>query len=220
MMPRPFIFGLATTVVIWASGPESQAALIGVTPMSGLPGQIVPAPSSVLDDGLSSSDAQLGFDEVQGFTLMRDITTDQGVIPAGTIVDSHMILLNPVSESTALEAVNDWLFSGVILGTMSDSDGTLEAAASDLLGLGTIVYPDGGFPGRGMELPDTPIIVSPAALRVGMQFTGESGDWIRVVTASSVPEPSALALMGVGLVCLLRARHLERKFFRRPHAWY
>ena len=37
---------------------------------------------------------QQGFDEKQSVYLQSDLNVDEGVIPAGTLIDSHMIFFN------------------------------------------------------------------------------------------------------------------------------
>ena len=131
---------------------------------------------------------------------MEDLAVDGGVIGMGTTVDSHMIFLNtPVGAGGATDLGVEWLFDGDILGVMSDSGGTLEAASNSFLGAVGTVYP-GAFAARGMEGADG-YTVSGNMITVDMAVS-EPGDWIRVITASSVdvPEPSSLALLGLGLL--------------------
>ncbi|HHH48029.1 MAG TPA: PEP-CTERM sorting domain-containing protein [Gammaproteobacteria bacterium] len=183
---------------------QSQAALISVSgPTSTLGGyaSIISAPADVRDDAAFNT-AQQGFDENQGVTLSRNIQVDSGWISMGTVVDSHMIFLNTgPGNATTYNAHNDvtWVFDGDIIGVMSDFSGAYETASTDLLGLATSTYPLTPFSARGMEGADSYTIAG-NMLTVSMAVT-EPGDWIRVVTrATAVPEPSVMALMGIGLV--------------------
>ncbi|MDH3634369.1 MAG: PEP-CTERM sorting domain-containing protein [Gammaproteobacteria bacterium] len=125
-----------------------------------------------------------------------------------------MIFLNsgPGDDRTLIEHFNvEWLFDGLILGVMSDSSGSLEVASSSLLGAAGTLYPVLPFSARGLEgIPPCPASddcynVSGNALTLTMRVT-EPGDWIRVITASRVPEPSIIALFGLGLLVLGFAR--------------
>ncbi len=204
--------GLASAVAI-----PAQAALIGVTavPLSSAGGaaSIIAAPGAALD-GLISANAQRGFNEQQGVVLSAAITTDSGVIAAGTQVNSHLILLNQPSGTGGLSHAGVvWTLSNTIIGVMSDPLGALEAASTGQLGSTTTLYPTmagpnagalgggspippyAGYGARGMEGADS-YLVSGSAITVNM-FVGEPGDWIRVITA--VPEPGEFLLLGVGL---------------------
>ena len=187
---------IALTSVLLAIGlyaTQSQAMLIS--------GQdIIAAPAYVIDDAPGATNFhQQGFDEAQDVLLMMDLAVDGGLIGSGTVVDSHMIFLNtPVGAGGASDSGVQWLFDGIILGVMSDSGGTLEAASSSILGAPGTVYPS-AFNNRGMEGGDSYTVVG-NMITVNM-IVSEPGDWIRVVTASaSVPEPSALALLSLGLL--------------------
>jgi hypothetical protein len=102
----------------------------------------------VLDQCVTSG-GQVGFDEAQDVITPDAFTTDDGkVIPAGTLVDSHMIFFNrqlvafdPIS--THFEVV--WTFKRPIIGVMSDVNGILEAASTAAL----------GAPGTNYRLPAT-----------------------------------------------------------------
>jgi len=140
--------------------------------------------------------AQQGFDEMQNVLLAAALGVDGGAIAAGTRVDSHMIFLNNLSGGTSHASVI-WTFSGTVLGVMSDGPGALEDASTALLGAAGTNYPLGSFPARGFEGADTYLIAG-NTLSVDM-FVSQPGDWIRVITATAVPEPGTLALLGIGL---------------------
>ena len=191
----------------------AEAAITGVSgPASseGFNAQIIAPPSMVFDDNITTL-GQVGFNESQGVTLVEDLITDQGVISAGTVVDSHFILHNSGNTSQTHFGV-EWLFSGPVLGTMSDINGILETqlAANILRAVGT-VYPDTGFFGRGLESPnDVPqnwdtLTVLGNIVRLD-SYVAQPGDWIRVLTVSEVPIPGAIWLMLAGISGLGFAR--------------
>jgi hypothetical protein len=216
---KNYSLAAAAAFLVAALSSSAQATLISVAgPASsaGTAPAIIGAPSDLLDDIITNT-GMLGFDEAQGVTTSVAHGIDGGgSIPAGTVVDSHMIFLN--SQGTALLSHFgvDWVFSGAILGIMSDSGGTLEAASTFELGNPATNYtvtfvgsgPAAPFTARGLESNngtglggDGYALLNPTTLRVGMNVT-EPGDWIRVVTATAIPEPSTLALFAIGLAGL------------------
>ena len=193
----------------------AQATLIGVAGPNSSAGTgpaIIPAPTDVLDDLVTNTGMQ-GFDEAQGVVTTVAHSLDGGVIvPMGTTVDSHMIFLN--SEGSSLLSHEDvtWTFSGLIIGVMSDPGGALEAASTFELGNPATNYTVGAgaapFAARGLEGGDA--LSGGGAgtnfLTVSMQVT-EPGDWIRVVTESTIPgtpipEPGTVLLLGSGIIGL------------------
>ena len=79
------------------------------------------------------------------------------------------------------QAENEWVFSGPVLGVMSDMDGLLEAASTETLGARTTAYPSGAFFLRGFEENDSYDGIGTTRLRVRMSVW-QPGDWIRVIT--------------------------------------
>jgi hypothetical protein len=162
------------------------SAFGGATALASVVGgpDIIAAPASIIDDPPgATNDHQQAFDEAQGVLLAANLTVDGGIIPAGTVVDSHMIFLNTDGNTFATDN-QTWTFDGFILGVMSDQSGTLEVASSALLGAPGTVYPAAPFNARGMESNDS-YLVAGNQITVVMSVT-EPGDWIRVVTAAVI----------------------------------
>jgi hypothetical protein len=188
-----------------AVGP-AEATIISFSPglsSFGTAASIIPPPPAVLNPFVVNT-AQQGFNEQQGVLLLAPLAVDGGNIAAGTLVDSHMIFLNQDDALTGtLSHLVTWTFSGVILGVMSDVNGTLEAASTPILGAFGTTYPL-GFGNRGLESNDSYLVA-------GNQITlnlhvSQPGDWVRVVTASPIPEPGTLFLIGSGLAGLALRR--------------
>jgi hypothetical protein len=191
--PVPLATALSVCAALSAWGWPAQAALTGGP-------DVIAAPVSVLDSNVNdvppgaTNDHQQGFTERQGVLLSLPLTVDNGVIPAGTVVDSHMIFLNVPDGSPGTADFNrTWTFDGPVLGVMSDSEGALEVASSPLLGSNGTTYPGAPFPARGLDLgPGAPnrgaggvtsegYTVSGNTIVVGMTVA-QPGDWIRVIT--------------------------------------
>jgi len=180
--PRRAAASLAALVSLLAAEPVPAAILL-VEPVSGTLGRIIAAPAEALDAGIADDDHVLGFDERQNLILPRDLAVDQGTIPAGTRVSSHLILFNQRSVDGPRHGTNDWTFDGIVIGVMSDVAGRLEAESSALLGAPGTLYPPEGFAHRGFESPDRYSGVGTRTLRVEMRVW-QPGDWIRVITAA------------------------------------
>jgi len=190
--------GQANATIVTVSGPNSSM---------GTPPQIIAPPTDVLDDIVVNTGMQ-GFNEAQGvLTTVAYGIDGGGTIPAGTLVNSHMIFFNalveeePPPEETHLGVT--WTFADPILGVMSDPDGNLEAASTPELGAPTTNYPAAPFANRGLELENDGYLVSGNKITVDMSIIAP-GDWIRVVT--EVPEPATVALLGLGALSLLRRK--------------
>ena len=224
-----------------------QAAITGVSgdmASNGGAAEQIAAPSDVLDDCVNSRNVvgqvvMQGFDEAQDVTLGSNIILDGAVVvPAGTMVSSHMIFFNSGFPSSFTSHDNvTWTFDENVIGVMTLPDGVREANSSGQLGApgtnysvvsatpaatpcGTndMVGDAGGndtstpgdkvapFQERGIEAGqgvgpqgfihnDCPnamnadgYTISGSQLTVCMRVT-EPGDWIRVITESTVSPP-------------------------------
>ena len=187
---------LAALCIAGFAAPAS-AATFGVTGAG-----FIATPDSVLDDNDTNTQQQ-GFLERTGVTLANDLDVDGGTISAGTVVDSYMIFLNS-ADGSLISTIAQWTFPRMILGTMSDEDGTLEAASTGFLGNPAVTYPASSFNNRGLELGSggnaDMIAFAGNVLDLEMNVT-QPGDWIRVVTAP-VPLPAAGWMLIGGLAGL------------------
>lgn len=197
--------GLVAVGLIVAPTQAATISVAGPASSLGTPPAIIAAPSDVLDDCVTNTGMQ-AFDEAQDVTTTVAHSIDGGgVIPAGTVVDSHMIFLNSATGSLSHRNVV-WTFDQPIIGVMSDQPGALEAASTFELGApgtnytvvptapattpcGTndaTVPPEraGPYNARGMESADS-YTVAGNSITVGMGVS-EPGDWIRVVTRGTL----------------------------------
>lgn len=192
------VAGLAASAAV-----SAQAGLIGYTAGTAAGGGIIAAPALVTDAAVVNT-AQQGFDERQGVLLAAPLNVDGAVdVPAGTWVDSHMIFLNKSGAGSLNDTGVKWLFSGTILGVMSDINGNLEAASTALLGALGSTY-QAPFGNRGLESDDSYSIAG-NQLTVNMHVS-QPGDWIRVVTVHTPDAGSTLSLGAFAGLGLLLAR--------------
>ncbi len=165
---------LATFFVITiVSSSFAMAQLIPPSP------NIIPKPEDLTPSGAPIHPSQQGFDEQLGIILTTPIICDDDVtIPAGTVVNSHMIFLNP--EGGSASGVETWCFATKILGVMSDEYGILESTTSDILGA-VATYP-GSMLYRGLEESFGDYYIDDYnSLDLNMVVEGYS-DFIRVIT--------------------------------------
>ena len=215
-MPRTLVASIIAVLLV----ASAQGSIIGVNgPVSsmGVAPTVIAPPSSVLDD-LPTVNGMRGFNEAQGVLTTVAHGIDNGSIAAGTLVNSHMILMNNAGDDLLTHFGVVWTFDTPIIGVMSDYWGAYEAMSSFELGYPgtnyTVPSTVGGrvapFAMRGMESRDSYSILNPFQLQVGMSVR-EPGDWIRVVTAVSVPEPGSwsdftVLIAVIGGVGFIRSR--------------
>lgn len=208
---------IVITLFITTATIPAYSAIISVSgPLSSLGGtaEIISPPKSVNDDAEflnSYNTAQQGFNEKQQINLIRDILVDGGSISQGTLVSSHMIFLNTgPGHDTTFSSHQDvlWTFDDIILGVMSNFNASYEVDSTDLLGSDLTTYPLNNSSGRGLDSSSLDSYsISGSSLTLSMGVT-EPGDWIRVVTAAKIPEPTSILLMIAGLLSLrFKIRH-------------
>lgn len=193
------MIGAALAVGMMTVG--ANAAVISATNASE-----ITAPATVTNGSPGSNTEYLYFNEVQNYTLGSDLVTDQGTILAGTMVNSHMILLNRESGKSRLELTGTFTFDGDILGTISDIHGAARLVPSDYLGAPTTYT---NFSNRGLESNDS-FFFSGATLTTEFIVT-QPGDWMRVVTAAEVPLPAGVVLLGSALAGMGVARRRKKQ---------
>ena len=164
--------------ILFVLAPPVSARIEKVENVNGVSGKTIAAPPGVADGAIADNDHMLGFDERQNVVLDRDLAVDDGIIPTGTMISSHMILLNVPDDGWSASGVNDWTFSERIIGVMSDIDGELEAESTPFLGASGTRYPT-PFGLRGLENWDGYEGVGTRTLRVTLSVS-QPGDWIRV----------------------------------------
>ncbi|BCG63257.1 MAG: hypothetical protein methR_P0953 [Methyloprofundus sp.] len=175
------------------------ASIVGVSPG----GQQLMSAVTVQEDSPTNT-IQQGFNEKQNVLLTTNLNYTGGTIASGTRVDSHLIFLNTEEGTKKIDTTAVWKFSGDILGIMSNGNGSDFMNSNTLFGDPnnfTIGTNTGTFNGFGLEGNDE-MSFTGNTLELRMLVT-EPGDWIRVVTASAVPLPAAVWLMGSGLVGLI-----------------
>jgi hypothetical protein len=127
-----------------------------------------------------------------------------GGVAGGTLVDSYYMYSDPI-DSNSIMFNGSATFNTNILGVIV-LDNTLNGS-DPILGAPGTLYPT-GLSARGMELtPGEDSVTISADLRT-LTFHGHtdtSQDTVRIITAASplisgVPEPSTLALLGIGTV--------------------
>ena len=190
---------LAVTGLALTTAP-AQAA---VASTSGL--TLIAPPAAVYGNFLVKEHlpGQVVFNEQQGVTLGSALTTDTGVIAAGTRVDSQFFAVNAKPPKGVKGIVEDTsvTFDEKILGVVfkdsaSAPYGTL-FTASDFLGNPSTTYNETCvLCGFEKKTGDTITIVGDTVYFHSRY--SNPGDFARIITAA-VPEPSSWAMMIIGL---------------------
>ena len=213
--------------------PHSQSmawgAIVGTTGAI----TVIEPPPSVAKNDLQSDLYVVAFYEVQMKTLARSLDVDivnsgtysetsspglsPGTVSAGTTINSYYLSADSLSGGGGLSAIFDGTitFSDQILGVDVLSE-TLDAGI-DRLGADNVLYPytraNSGLeitPSAGGSGLDT-ITLTPDRHTIVIHFLGATNtDQVRIITA--VPEPTSIALLGVGAAVLISCR---RRFRRR-----
>lgn len=202
-------------VTVSASLATLDSARAEIISISGDIETIAP-PSSVQAGDLESDDVIRVFQEWETFLLPEDIEVDitepgtvtnadvpsVGTIAAGTFVDVFFLHSDPIG-STLIELSGSVTFNRDILGVIISNE-RLDAS-DDPLGHPGTLYPT-GLDNRGTavnsEMFDSITLSSDLrTLSVDMRV-GSVIDQVRVLTAP-IPEPSSLALSGLGIVGLI-----------------
>ncbi|SEW10872.1 VPLPA-CTERM protein sorting domain-containing protein [Cognatiyoonia koreensis] len=202
--------------IAFAAAFLSAGAVSAATITASNGGTVIASPLNVGEDNPTNSSIQ-AFNEGVDVLLLADLGVDGGTpISAGTRVDSHMIFLNTRGRTDVTDTAT-FTFSEMILGIMSSQAGT-NLFASDGIVNGPVTYTGGNYgDNRGLEGSDTADFINVVggmfSVNVGMHVT-EPGDWVRVITASSVspvPVPAGMLLLPTGLIALGAMRRRKKR---------
>lgn len=216
------LFGLLGALLFALPG-GANATIIGYTNCTGaISCSVTTSPPNPVtanpNDGVL-----LGWDEVQNTTLTADLRVDRVfdvnapfvssdgsggfIIAAGTIVSSHYFQWDPGNGSaTRVNATIN--LDSQVFAFITNTQKLFDSDAA--LGLPGLDYNDFGL--RGLESDDT---TNFNGEDVDISWrAGSPGDWTRLITAFSpaaaVPEPGAIALLGLGFAGLLLTRRKRR----------
>ena len=202
----------------------AQATIVGFSTCTGAVSceYTVPPPNPVVQN--PNNGILLGWDEVQNFTLTRDLRVDRVfdanasfvdvdpnggfIVKAGTVVSSHYFQWDPGNGSAAtVSATID--FDSQIFAFITADQKLFDSDAA--LGLAGLDYSD--FPLRGLESADSTNFSGPS---VAINWTASSpGDWTRLITAFSpaaaIDAPPLLGLFGLALAFLGLAARRQRR---------
>jgi uncharacterized repeat protein (TIGR01451 family) len=184
---------LVAAVVLVASGVAVAGALI--TSSTGQLVKLTAPPADVRLDKLQNATAAVAFDERQGATLSAPVKVDyvnpgtysvfsagNTQIPAGTVVDSHLIHSDPPSKNYTARRTGSVTFSDQILGVIVT---TSRLASSDAaVGAPGTLY-SGSLFLRGLESIEDKFTISADRLTLSFDIrTTAVMDEIRVLTGA------------------------------------
>jgi uncharacterized protein (TIGR03382 family) len=175
---------------------------------------LVSPPASTVLGATESNTVAWAFNEAVTYTLTApldvDVTTPglytsaasltPGVLPIGTVVNSHYLYSDPVANaSNTYEGTVD--FDAPVIGIIVLRR---NLNASDYLGASGTLYGDNSARGLEVSVSSDTFRLSVSGTRVSFRFeTSGATDDIRVLT---IPTPGALSLAGVVLAGLTRRR--------------
>lgn len=220
---RHYPFGTLCAAVVIAAGllpARVDAAIISTTGQITL---IAPPPNVTVGHLESDTSAQI-FTEQQGLTLTQPLAVDitgtgdmpsgsspnfsPGDIAAGTTIDSYYLHFDAIDTHKAT-VIGSITFSDPIVGLIvgiRDTQQTFNTLTQSdpVLGVPGTLYDD-----IAVDIYNLSDSVSVSADRKTFTFdltTIESSDNLRIITASSVPEPASLSLLVFASVPLLMRR--------------
>ena len=215
---------LITLTFLFFTG-NSWAAIVSTTGMT-----VISAPTSVEPGQLESNTTVWAFTEQQSYTLTTDLAVDEvvstsatGLLAAGTEIDSYFFHVDPVGDSglaaDGVEISGTVTFDTKILGLIwtgvpcpnNCPTSFMYLDASDYLGAPSTTYPTGGL-GRGLEVEEqytwTRDFITLSSDGYSLTTLSSAAaplysDQLRVITASAVPLPMSVWLLGSGLIGLV-----------------
>ncbi len=160
---------------------------------------------------------QEGLNEKQNYTLTEDLKLNKDVtIKSGVTINSHLVFFNHadgIADNLKYSFADfdvDWVFDSVILGITYDPQSVWEYE-SRYLGLDNVDYgyddfydnPNGvkSYSGRGIESKRDSYTISGNTLTFN-SFVQQPGDYMRIITATPIPEPTTSLLFGIGALLI------------------
>ncbi|WP_428386888.1 hypothetical protein [Mucisphaera sp.] len=199
-MTRQMCLALAGTLALTAS---ARAAIDSGTAGPGDTFLQISPPTNVGNNNQNTNDTLFAFDEKQkqvltsGLTLDLPAATSPTVLPAGTIISSHYVFVDPSGSRN--NVVGTVTFDNPILGIIFED---INLDASNFLGAIGTTYASPSL--LGLEGGD--LVAISGTNTVSIDFTaGSPGDYIRVIT-EDIPEPATASLLALGLLSMSRRR--------------
>lgn len=195
----------------------SAASAATITSLDANGEVLATAPTSVTNAAPVNSPLIQGFNEQTGVSLLNNLTMENYTAAdtsavLGTVVDSHMFFINQESgkPDPLVTTTAEFSFSETILGVITSLTG-LDNTDS-IFGASGTTY-EAGFTARGLEGNDA-VSFSGNTLTLTFAIT-QPGDWVRVITASSVPAVplpagAPLLLAGLGAFGWMRRRQAKK----------